>query len=137
MQARSAPGGGCNLAEAESTLRLEYEDPEQGTEVLWEGFEKSPGPRMTHATRAAAAEAAASCHVRLKLDTAKLDCDDESGWCEGSPYLRLSADRGPEGVAASDVPESGEGGTGAPRFQAAAERWSLLGSTSVIRGLLF
>ncbi|MEC8022872.1 MAG: hypothetical protein VX223_02995, partial [Myxococcota bacterium] len=104
MQARSAPGGGCNLAEAESTLRLEYEDPEQGTEVLWEGFGVAGSENDARNARAAAE--AASCHVRLKLDTAKLDCDSESGWCEGSPYLRLSADRGPEGVAASDVPES-------------------------------
>ena len=105
---RLAPMGGCGLPQESSGLKLEMEIPDQDITITWQGFGVSgapanPSQETTDAT-------AASCHMRLSLDPSLLDCSTTSGWCEGSPYLKLEAGgTNPTPVPVANVPEQVKG----------------------------
>jgi hypothetical protein len=96
------PGHGCNLPdEGNTALGMSLEEDEDEDEIEWEDFGVSGGE--TTAAALAASEAA-NCHVKLSLDTSKLDCSTTDGWCEGHRYIKVNSDgTSPTVVAAADV----------------------------------
>lgn len=101
MQLRRPPGGGCNVADSTSTLRIELEDPDREDELLWHGFGVTGADRDED--RAMVESVEASCHVRLNLDESKLDCTTTEGWCEGTPYLELTTSNRTRSVMPNQV----------------------------------